>query len=103
MSKQAIAAGAVSAILVALAVVGIVHWNKPPVAAPAAIPGQSVAPATRRAPDPLQDRLDGIFGRYRKTIILLEDDDALPEVDRETASVVGRVRCSPISPTRLRV
>lgn len=41
--------------------------------------------------DPLAQRLEGIVARYRKTIVLLEEDESLPEPDRERASLVGKI------------
>jgi peptidoglycan/xylan/chitin deacetylase (PgdA/CDA1 family)/uncharacterized caspase-like protein len=83
--------GAVSsAIVIALVVLWTLHTIKPGGAN--AVTGRKPASAPVTVPpDPLQQQTDDIIARYRKTIILLEDDDSLPEADRENASFVGRV------------
>jgi peptidoglycan/xylan/chitin deacetylase (PgdA/CDA1 family)/uncharacterized caspase-like protein len=42
-------------------------------------------------PDAMSQTVAGIVARYRKTIVLLEDDDTLPEVDRDKDSLVGKI------------
>jgi len=91
MSSKVIAGGAVSALIIAL----FVFWVVPPRVhqtnkAAVTIAGSASAPNVV-PPDPFEQRTDDIVARYRKTIILLEDDDSLPEVDRDNASVVGRI------------
>ncbi len=79
--------------IVLLAVICLLIWScsrsdKP---APAA---QNVSPAAASgtaAADPFQQRLEEIVARYRKTIVLLEDGETLPDADRERVSLVGRV------------
>jgi peptidoglycan/xylan/chitin deacetylase (PgdA/CDA1 family)/uncharacterized caspase-like protein len=81
-----IAGGAGSVVIAVLLVFWVVHDRKPSVA------NRIQAPAPISLPsDPLQQRVDVIVARYRKTIVLLEEDDSLPEADRETASIVGRL------------
>ena len=64
---------------------GVTGWNQ--AATPADV---SSGPVTVPS-DPLQQRIDGIVARYRQTIVLLEDDNSLPETDRENTSLVGRI------------
>jgi peptidoglycan/xylan/chitin deacetylase (PgdA/CDA1 family)/uncharacterized caspase-like protein len=90
MSRKLVAAGASCALIVALFVLWIVHPKK--TAVTVQTPATPTAPGAVRAfADPLQQRIDEIVGRYRKTIVLLEDDDSLPDADRETVSLVGRI------------
>jgi peptidoglycan/xylan/chitin deacetylase (PgdA/CDA1 family)/uncharacterized caspase-like protein len=56
-----------------------------PTPAPAAT-GAKAAP-----PDAMSQTVDGIVARYRKTIVLLEDDDSRPEAERDKASLVGKI------------
>jgi peptidoglycan/xylan/chitin deacetylase (PgdA/CDA1 family)/tetratricopeptide (TPR) repeat protein len=91
MSKQnailSAAAGLVFLVLVFWAVQTRKAPDNRPVPAPATpSPSQAQAP-----PDSFQQRIDDIVARYRKTIVLLEDDQSLPEADREQASLIGRV------------
>lgn len=86
MSRKAIGVGASAALVIALVVVWIVHPKKTTETV------RNPAPATAAAPaDPLHARMDKIVTRYRKTIVLLEDDDSLSTADREDASLVGRI------------
>jgi len=88
MSKKVIAGGAASALIIALFVLWIAQPKK------AAVPVRNPAPAPAAvtvSSDPLQQRIDSIVAGYRKTVVLLEDDDSLPETDRENASLVGRI------------
>jgi len=87
MKRIAIAGACLAAVLIAL-LLWTIRTKKSPVAetlAPAASP-QGVLPA-----DPLSQRLEDIVARYRKTIVLLEEDESLPEADRERASLVGKI------------
>ncbi len=90
MSKRVVIAGLFGIVVL----VGILFWrtsvSKTP---PAAIPTSSTAnpPQAPATPDAVQRRVDGIVARYRKTIVLLEDEDSLSEADREQASLVGRI------------
>jgi peptidoglycan/xylan/chitin deacetylase (PgdA/CDA1 family)/uncharacterized caspase-like protein len=88
MSRKILVAGAVSALLVALGVWWALRPKKSPAPAPTTNVASSPVPAH---PDILAQRIDAIVARYRKTIVLLEDDDSLPETDRESASLVGRI------------
>ena len=47
--------------------------------------------ATSPPADPLLENVDHIVERYRQTIILLEDDESRAAVDREQASLVGKI------------
>jgi peptidoglycan/xylan/chitin deacetylase (PgdA/CDA1 family)/uncharacterized caspase-like protein len=55
------------------------------------------APLTTTAPvveipvEKLPENLEAIVARYRKTIVLLEDEASLSEVDRERASLIGKI------------
>lgn len=76
-----------AAVLIAL-LLWTIRTKQTPVAetlSPAVSP-QAVLPA-----DPLSQRLEDIVARYRKTIVLLEEDESLPEADRERASLVGKI------------
>src|SRR5215472_12244357 len=90
MSKKVVITG----IALAAAAVGLLFWNARnkknatgETALPTALPA-SVAPAPA---DALQQSVEDIVARYRKTIVLLEGEESLPEADRERASVVGRI------------
>ena len=39
----------------------------------------------------MSQTVGGIVARYRKTIVLLEDADSLPEADRDKDSLVGKI------------
>src|SRR6185369_9591665 len=62
-------------------------------------PPETSAPATdarvqtdRAAPsDPMSEKIGGIVARYRKTIVLLEDEDSLPDAERERAALIGKI------------
>jgi peptidoglycan/xylan/chitin deacetylase (PgdA/CDA1 family)/tetratricopeptide (TPR) repeat protein len=58
-------------------------------ASPAAAPAAKAEPEA--APDAMSMRVDRIVARYRKTIVLLEDDESLPEAARDKASLVGKI------------
>jgi peptidoglycan/xylan/chitin deacetylase (PgdA/CDA1 family)/TolA-binding protein len=90
MSKRIVAIGAGSAaVLVAVLLFWSIQTKKPPVAESVT---QRLTPTGQSTPpDPLLQILQDIVGRYRKTIILLEDEDALPANEREQASLVGKV------------
>jgi peptidoglycan/xylan/chitin deacetylase (PgdA/CDA1 family)/uncharacterized caspase-like protein len=90
MSKKVIAGGISSIVIVALFILWFIQPKETSITV--SNPGRNPAPAQATLPpDPLQRRIDEIVARYRKTIILLEDDPSLPETDREDASVVGRI------------
>lgn len=86
MSRKIIAGGICGAVVVALLVFWLAHPKKKEAAIANPAPAAVAVP-----PDPMQVRVDDIVARYRKTIVLLEDDDSLPETDRENASLVGRI------------
>jgi peptidoglycan/xylan/chitin deacetylase (PgdA/CDA1 family)/uncharacterized caspase-like protein len=88
MSRKTIAAGAFAALILALASFWIFH---PRLSTKKTAAGAPAGAAANMPPDPLQLRLDEIVARYRKTIVLLEDGDSLPDADRDTASLVGRI------------
>jgi peptidoglycan/xylan/chitin deacetylase (PgdA/CDA1 family)/uncharacterized caspase-like protein len=62
---------------------------------PAKAPNTPQPPAASEAvkapPDAMSQTVDAIVARYRKTIVLLEDDDSLPEAERDKASIVGKI------------
>src|SRR5438067_339309 len=93
MSKRMIAIGVGSAALIALLVWLALPKTKAPnpgsmsiTSAPQASPATGPPP-----PDALQQTVDGIVARYRKTIVLLEDDASLSDSEKEKASVVGKI------------
>jgi hypothetical protein len=86
MPRKVVIAGVYSALICALFVLWMIRPKKTAVTVRNSAPAPVATP-----PDPLQQRIDGIVARYRKTIVLLEDDDSLPETDRENASLVGRI------------
>src|ERR1700691_2809259 len=86
MSRKVLAGGASAALVIALVIIWVVHPKKTIETALNPAPVTVAAP-----PDPLQARMDGIVTRYRKTIVLLEDEDSLSDTDREDASLVGRI------------
>jgi hypothetical protein len=56
------------------------------------VPPQPVASEAKKAPpDAMSQTVDAIVARYRKTIVLLADDNSLPEAEREKASLVGKI------------
>jgi hypothetical protein len=89
MSKRIVIAGACSAVILVGLLLWTIQTKKAPTAQTPVTPATPVA--AQVAPDALQQRIDDIVGRYRKTIVLLEDDDSLPEADREQASLTGKI------------
>jgi peptidoglycan/xylan/chitin deacetylase (PgdA/CDA1 family)/uncharacterized caspase-like protein/regulator of sirC expression with transglutaminase-like and TPR domain len=88
MSNKNIAVLAACAAVVGLAA----YWAVRPKKASVATGGGDVSrTAEAPPPDPLQQRVDEIVGRYRQTIVLLEDDDSQPDAEKETTSLVGRI------------
>lgn len=87
MSRKRIAYAVSGAVVAALLVLWIAHPKKTQfplrIQAPVAF-----APAP---PDPMQQSVDGIVARYRKNIVLLEDEDSLSDADKDTVSLVGRI------------
>src|SRR5215467_2656302 len=41
--------------------------------------------------DPIEQAVDGIVARYRKTIVLLADDPSTSDTDKEKVSLVGKI------------
>jgi peptidoglycan/xylan/chitin deacetylase (PgdA/CDA1 family)/uncharacterized caspase-like protein len=81
------------AVVVVLAFVGFWTMRKPStsVSQPASnVGGAPVQPQAAPA-DPLLATIEDIVARYRKTIVLLEDTDSLPDAQRDQASLVGRI------------
>src|SRR5689334_3856283 len=93
MSKRTVVIGAVAAV----AAIGLLLWSLRPTnrtdVAASLTPGAvtSAAPSPVAPPDPLLQKLDEIVARYRKTVVLLEEGDSLPDADRERASLVGKI------------
>jgi hypothetical protein len=86
--KRIVIAGA----CLAAALIGLLLWTIRTRKAPAA---ETTAPAASLQvvppADPLPQSLEDIVARYRKTIVLLEEDESLPDADRERASLVGKI------------
>jgi hypothetical protein len=51
----------------------------------------AAAPTTAPPPDPMEQSLNDIVARYRKTIVLLDDDADAQAADRDRASLVGKI------------
>jgi peptidoglycan/xylan/chitin deacetylase (PgdA/CDA1 family)/tetratricopeptide (TPR) repeat protein len=84
-----IAAGA--AVFVAI-LAGVLVWRLQTGKTPAVKPGSPAATSVPAAPpDAMSDTVTGIVTRYRKTIVLLDDDDSVPEPDRDKDSLVGKI------------
>src|SRR5262245_59476543 len=93
MSKRTVIIGASAVALLIGLYLWTIQTKKTPVPDAQVAGSPAVAPTTAQtaAPDPLLKRIDEIVGRYRKTIVLLEDSDSLPEAEREQASLVGKI------------
>lgn len=87
MSRKVIATVIPAALVAAL----LAFWAARRPAKTPVGPAKSTITAVNAPPDPMQQRIEPIVDRYRKTIVLLEDDNSLPEADREAASLVGRI------------
>src|SRR6266571_3217530 len=89
MSKRLVIAGACSAVVL----VGLLLWRTQTKKTP--VTPTPSAPATSAqlpgAADALQQSVDDIVARYRKTIVLLAEEESLPEADREQASLIGKI------------
>lgn len=95
LKRIAVAAAVLIAILA-----GVLVWRartgKTTTASPAAANSAANSIGTA-APDAMSQTVAGIVARYRKTIVLLDGDDAAPETDREPVtkrdrdSLVGRI------------
>src|SRR5262245_60912678 len=86
--------GACVVVLFAGLLLWLIRTGKSP--APATTVQQSPATAATQAqqatpPDPLLQNIDAIVARYRKTIVLLDETDSLPETDRDQVSLVGKI------------
>src|SRR5262245_8640091 len=89
MSKR-IATIGISADVV---LVGLLIWivqAKPPRASQHTTPPAAPPPVVPQ-PDALQQAIQEIVGRYRKTIVLLEDEESLAQAERDQASLVGKI------------
>src|SRR5262245_28793489 len=51
----------------------------------------TVTASKSSTPDAMSQKIDEIVARYRKTIILLEAEDPLPQADRDRASLIGKI------------
>jgi peptidoglycan/xylan/chitin deacetylase (PgdA/CDA1 family)/uncharacterized caspase-like protein len=87
MKRIVIAGACLAAVLIALLL-----WTIQPKKAPAAATSITTASTPVSPPaDPLAQSLEDIVARYRKTIVLLEEDESVSEADRERASLVGKI------------
>jgi peptidoglycan/xylan/chitin deacetylase (PgdA/CDA1 family)/uncharacterized caspase-like protein len=73
---------------------GVLVWRlqtgkTPPVQSLPPASAANVAPTA--PPDAMSQTITGIVARYRKTIVLLDDDDSVPEPDRDKDSLVGKI------------
>jgi len=77
-----------------LVLAGVLVWVlrtlKTPASQPSS-PAAAVNSARSIPPDAMSQSVTAIVARYRKTIVLLEDDDSLPEADRDKDSLVGKI------------
>jgi peptidoglycan/xylan/chitin deacetylase (PgdA/CDA1 family)/TolA-binding protein len=80
----------IGAAVIAAAAAGAAYLKTgmAPRATPAAVP---LAANAGNAHAPLQAELQNILSNYRKIIVLLADEQALPELDRKAAAQVGQV------------
>jgi len=80
----------IGAAVIAAAAAGAAYLKigMAPRATPAAAP---LAASAGNAHAPLQAELQNILSNYRKIIVLLADEQALPELDRKAAAQVGQV------------
>lgn len=88
MSKRIAIIGVCSAVVL----IGLLLWSirttkNPEIKPPAPAASSTASPQA----DPLLQRVEEIVARYRKTIVLLEDDESRPEADRQRASLVGKI------------
>lgn len=91
MSKQNVIISAAAGVVFLALLSWALLTKKTPASPPSAAQVASAQPSAPAAPDPFQQRIDDIVARYRKTIVLLEDDHSLSDADREQASLIGRV------------
>ena len=83
-----IAIGAIGGGSLVAVLIGLVAWMSHPKTGTAA---QTAAAVTEPPVDPLPRSVEDIIARYRKTIVLLDDDASLPEPDRARDSIVGKI------------
>src|SRR5438477_6527331 len=84
---------AIPVSILAVVLSGLLVWrlqtSKTPTTQSAASP---TVTASKPIPlDAMSQTVEGIVARYRKTIVLLEDDESLPDADRERSSLVGKI------------
>ena len=82
---------AIIGVLVIIALGGVIIWtagskHSEPATPAAGIPTKSKAPQ-----DALQQTVEDIVARYRKTIVLLDTDQSLSDTDRDQAALVGKI------------
>jgi peptidoglycan/xylan/chitin deacetylase (PgdA/CDA1 family)/tetratricopeptide (TPR) repeat protein len=85
---------AVVAVVFLAILAGVLGWRLQTGKTPAvqSRPPASAANSAQTAPpDAMSQTVAGIVARYRKTIVLLEDDDSVPEPDRDKDSLVGKI------------
>ncbi len=78
---------AVAAAVFLVILGGVLFWR----ARPGKTPPAPAITAQSTPQDAMSQTVAGIVARYRKTIVLLEDDDSAPETDRDKDSLVGRI------------
>src|SRR5215470_7086331 len=83
---------ATSILIVAIAMF-LFSCSKTPAKPETAKPSEAsaAAPATAPPPDAMEQSLNDIVARYRKTIVLLDDDADAQAADRDRASLVGKI------------
>src|SRR5215471_18568853 len=89
MSRRNIAIAAGSVLMIA-AIVVLVFLSKKTPASGLPEPTVAEAPPAKPPVDPFAQRLDDIVARYRKMIVLLEDDTE-QSADHERVSLVGKI------------
>jgi peptidoglycan/xylan/chitin deacetylase (PgdA/CDA1 family)/uncharacterized caspase-like protein len=90
---------AILAAIVVVILAGLLVWRlqrgKSPTAQQSTMQATTANSAANSAqptpPDAMTQRIEGVVARYRKTIVLLEGDEALSEADRDKASLVGKI------------
>ena len=83
---------AIVPIVLAVVLAGLFFW-RPKNSNPPAVQTSAPAPTPRKAgpADAMSQTVESIVARYRKTIVLLENDESLPEADRDRTSLVGKI------------
>ena len=93
-AKSKRVAVAVAAVVVIAILAGVLVWKLRTGKTPGVQPGVPAAVASSAPaapPDAMSQTVTDIVARYRKTIVLLDDDDSVPEPDRDKDSLVGKI------------